>query len=263
VFRQSTVPEGQQMIPNTIHMIYPVTDKTRPWSIINSLAVRLAQKHHDKNHICITTNKPLDLPKEIRESVGIIELELPTHIEGVEIKWPQYVADVMRLQILANYGGIYMDTDILLQKPLTEFLSEARLVMSWETPNRRSISNALMISPPGNLFVEEWLRRMPEAVQSDTWAYGGVVLPAKMASNPYLNESLTILPHTFCCPLDLSRPWLFDSALKAEAKEKIKDAYAVHVFETYWRDIIKDITPEWLEKTDCLLTELGTGLWGQ
>lgn len=244
------------MIPATIHMIYPVTDKTRPWSIVNDLAVKLAQKHHDKNHICITTNKPMDLPKWVRESVGIIELELPTHFEGVEIVYPQYIADIMRLQILRDYGGIYMDTDILLQKPLDEYLSEERLVMSWETPNRQSISNALMMSPPNNLFVEEWLRRMADAIQSNTWAYGGVVLPAKMASNPYLNESCNVLPHNFCCPLDLSRDWLFNPTLKAEAKEKIKDSHAIHVFETYWRDIIKNITLEWIENNDCLFSEL-------
>lgn len=247
------------MIPNIIHMIYPVTDKTRPWSVINTLAVKLARKHHD-GRIFIWTNDKYKIPEDVRFTIRIMACELPTHLEGVEIKWPQYVADVMRLQILRDHGGIYMDTDILLQKPLTEFLSEERLVMSWETADRMSMSNALMMSPPNNLFVEEWLRRMPEAVQSDTWAYGGVVLPAKMASNPYLNENMTVLPHTFCCPLGLSQPWLFDPKLKVEAKEKIKDADAIHVFETYWRDTIKNITPEWLEKTDCLLTELGTGL---
>jgi hypothetical protein len=253
------------MIPSTIHMIYPMTDKTRPWSIVNDLAVKLAQKHHDPNHISITTNKPMDLPKWVRESVGIVEIELPTHFEGVEIVYPQYIADIMRLQILRDYGGIYMDTDILLQKPLAEFLSEVRLVMSWETQNRRSISNALMMSSPGNslmmpppgyVFIEEWLDRMPKAIQSNTWAYGGVVLPALMAENPYLKDYCVVLDHTFCCPLDLSRDWLFNPALKAEAKNKIKDAHAIHVFETYWRDIIKNITLEWIENNDCLFSEL-------
>jgi len=252
------------MIPNTIHMIYPVTDKTRPWSVINTLAVRLARKHHD-GRIFIWTNDEYKIPEDVRSTIRIMACELPAHIEGVEIKWPQYVADVMRLQILRDHGGIYMDTDILLQKPLTKFLSEVRLVMSWETTDRRSISNALMMSPPGNslmmpppgyVFIEEWLDRMPKAIQSETWAYGGVVLPALMAENPYLKDYCVVLDHTFCCPLDLSRPWLFDSALKAEAKEKIKDAYAIHVFETFWRDIIKDITPEWIEQNDCLITEL-------
>lgn len=248
------------MIPNTIHMIYPVTEKTRPWSIINTLAVKLARKHH-KYSIYIWTNDAPSIPEHVRNEVEIVHIDLPTHVEDVKIAYPQYIADVMRLQILRDYGGIYMDTDILLQKPLTKFLSEEMLVMSWEGADRRSISNALMISPPNHLFIEEWLRRIPQAIQSNTWAYGGVVLPAKMASNPYLNENLTIMPHTFCCPLDLAQPWLFDPKLKSEAKEKVKDADAIHVFETYWRDTIKNITPEWLEKTDCLLTELGTGLW--
>lgn len=254
------------MIPNTIHMIYPVTEKTRPWSIINTLAVKLARKHHD-GPIRLWTNDVHSLPLSIYNLASVCSTDLPTHIEGVEIKYPQYIADVMRLQILRDHGGIYMDTDILLQKPLTEFLSEVRLVMSWETQDRRSISNALMMSPPGNslmmpppgyVFIEEWLGRMPKAIQSETWAYGGVVLPALMAEEPYLKDYCTVLDHTFCCPLDLSRPWLFDPALKAEAKKKIKDAYAVHVFETFWRDIIKDITPDWIEQNDCLISELIT-----
>ncbi len=250
------------MIPNSIHMIYPVTDKTRPWSFINTLAVTLACKHHHHGSIYIWTNDEARIPGDVRAMVTLMVTELPTHLEGVEIVYPQYVADVMRLQILSEHGGIYMDTDILLQKPLTEFLSEERLVMSWETSDRRSISNALMMSPPNNLFVAEWLRRMPEAVQSNTWAYGGVVVPAKMASNPYLNDSCMILPHTFCCPLDLSQPWLFEPSLKSQAQQKIRDSHAVHVFETYWRDTIGRITPAWLEHTDCLLTELGKPLSG-
>lgn len=247
------------MIPNVIHMIYPVTEKTRPWSLINTLSVKMARKHHD-GPILIWTNKPDLIPQEVHDIASVTFISLPTHAGTTRIEYPQYVADVLRLDLLYVSGGIYMDTDILLQKPLTEFLSEERLVMSWETLDRKSISNALMISPPNNLFIGEWMRRMPEAVQNETWAYGGVVLPAKMASNPYLNDSCVILTKQFCCPLDLSRPWLFDPALKAEAKDKIIGCHAIHVFETYWREIIKDITPEWLDKTDCLLTELGKPL---
>ena len=38
-------------------------------------------------------------------------------------KWA-YVSDVARLWILYNEGGIYMDTDVELYKPLDEFLNE-------------------------------------------------------------------------------------------------------------------------------------------
>ena len=38
-------------------------------------------------------------------------------------KWA-YVSDVARLWVLYNYGGIYMDTDVEVYKPLNEFLNE-------------------------------------------------------------------------------------------------------------------------------------------
>ena len=41
-----------------------------------------------------------------------------------------------------------------------------------------------------------------------------------------------------------------------EAKEKCKDSYAIHVFETYWRDVVKNIDEQWIKKYDCLFSEL-------
>jgi hypothetical protein len=194
------------------------------------------------------------LPVEIRKC------ELPTHIGRAEIVWPQYVSDVMRLQILLEHGGIYMDTDIISMMGLDSHLKIAgehnRLVMSWEDPSMTSVCNALMISPQGNKFIKAWLDKMPEAIQSPIWAQGGVVLPAELAKDESLKDTRAILHHSFACPLDLSKNWMFDPALKQEAKERVGNAHAIHVFETFWRDIIKDITPEWIENNDCLFSEL-------
>lgn len=244
------------MIPKIIHFIYPVTDKTRPWSIVNSLAVDLALKVHKNHQIWIWSNNPSQVP--YFEGAITRFCDLPTQIGGKEIVWPQYVSDVMRLQILLEHGGIYMDTDILSLKPLDEFMHHP-LVLSWETSHYESISNALMMAKPDNLFLQAWLDKMPEAMESRTWAYGGVVLPRKLALNPYLLQDRTILENSFCCPLDLSQNWLFDPAMKEQAKEKSKNSYAIHVFETYWRDVVKRITPEWCKKNDCFFSEI----WSQ
>jgi hypothetical protein len=161
----------------------------------------------------------------------------------------------MRLQILLEHGGIYMDTDIISLKPFTA-IDENVLTISWEDKSMESICNAFMISPPSNLFIKSWLDKMPEAVTNPTWAYGGVVLPKELALNPDLENKRSILDHKLACPLDLQANWMFDPKLKDAAKEKIADAYNIHIFETFWRDIIKDITPEWIEKNDCLFSEL-------
>lgn len=245
-------------IPNIIHFIYPVTEKTRPWSMVNTLSVQSALKCYPNHKIFIWTNDPISLPifdYEGNQRVTIVFDDLPTQVGGVEIVWPQYVSDVMRLQILLEHGGIYMDTDIINLRPFTP-TDEKVLTLSWETSKAESISNAMMMTPPNNLFISQWLEGMPEAVTNPTWAYGGVVLPKKLALNPFLEDQRVILSNKLCCPLDLSKNWMFDPVLKEEAKEKLNGAYAIHVFETFWRDVVKDITPEWIEQNDCLFSEL-------
>lgn len=240
-----------------IHFIYPVTKLTRPWSIINTLAMTLARKYHPDADIWLWTNAPDQVPSVEAE---IRKVDLPTHLGGIEIVWPQYVSDVMRLQILYNHGGVYMDTDMLLRMDLNDHIKGAynheRLWLSWEDADRTSICNALMISPPGNAFVKAWLEKMPEALQSHTWAQGGVVLPAQLAKDETLKNSVAVLHHTFACPLSLSHQWLFDPKLKSEAKHRINGATAIHVFETFWRDVIQHITPDWCEQNDCLFSEI-------
>ena len=247
-----------------IHFIYPVTPKTRPWSLVNHAAVMLARRHHPNDEIIIWTNEP-ESSFRMRISAALTHSEirsiaLPTHIEGVEIGWPQYIADVMRLQILIEHGGVYMDTDILLRQPLDAhigFVESSRVaLMSWETPQKTSVCNALMISPPGNEFVAEWLRRIPQALQSPTWAQGGVVLPAQIAADESLRNSRLIVNNNFACPLDLSRPWLFDPALREEAIRLASGSHAIHVFESFWRDIVKDIDADWIARTPCLFSDI-------
>jgi len=246
------------MTPDTIHFIYPVTDLTRPFSYLNALAVRMAAKVQNPDRILFWTNAPpesIAYWDDIKDLVTVIPTAVPTEFRGQPIKWPQYAADVMRLQILLAHGGIYMDTDILLLKPLHEHLGD-KLVLSWENKAETSISNALMISPPNNELIRCWLDVMPIALASPTWAYGGVIAPVTLAKDRDFKPYRTLLPNTFCCPLNLSRPWLFDPAVADEAEALSKDATAIHVFETYWRDRVKDIDHDYVQRTDDLFSRI-------
>lgn len=243
--------------PNTIHFIYPVTDKTRPWSVVNDLSVETAFNVYKDHQIYIWTNEPYRIPFHdvCHDRVQIRKTELPTHIGGAEIVWPQYISDVMRLQILYEHGGIYMDTDMISLREFKPY-DETVLSFCWETEFCESICNAYMATPPKNEFIKAWLDRMPAAVSNPTWAFGGVVVPYEMTNDPALDPHYNVLSHRFFCPFDLSKNWMFDPKLKAEAKEIMGNPCSIHIFETFWRDIIKDITPNWIEQNDCLFSEL-------
>ena len=252
-------------LPNIIHFVYPVTELTRPLSYLNYIAVRRALLIHRPDRVLFWTNLNKltgHWGELIEPMVTLMPCEAISEYDGTPIRWPQYMSDVLRLQILQEYGGIYMDTDMLLQKPLYEWMGD-KMVMSWEPsePLGVSVCNALIISPADNNFIFMWLELMGHALKSDIWAEAGVNLPAelwKTVQGHHLAKHVEIVDPYFFCPLDLKQNWLFTPELKAEAKYKTKDSLAIHAFETFWRIQVSEVTPEWCSRNDCLFTDLAS-----
>lgn len=207
--------------------------------------------------------KPSPWWDAIQPLVDIHFTQFSTSFGGTEIGWPHYASDVFRLQVLRDHGGIYLDTDMFLLSPLHEFLEDPdnRIFMSFEPSNdgtQKSICNALIISEPYNGFIGQWLKRMPDALKSNTWAYGGTQIPYLLHKEYIRLGWSQIKSPEFFCPLDLSRNWLFATDLETirEAEDITRFSYAIHGFESFWRDIVKDITPEWCEQNDSLFSRI-------
>ena len=49
-----------------------------------------------------------------------------------ENKMWAYVADYARLKVLYERGGVYFDTDITVEKDITDLLAKNKLVLGWE-----------------------------------------------------------------------------------------------------------------------------------
>lgn len=74
--------------------------------------------------------------------------------EAYESKKWAFVTDVVRLFALVNYGGIYMDTDVEVLKPLDELL-EYEAVSGFE--NKTHIPTGLMACEKGHPLFNEFL----------------------------------------------------------------------------------------------------------
>ena len=79
-----------------------------------------------------------------------------------------YVADVARLWVLLHEGGIYMDTDVEVYKPLDEFLGEEAF-MGFEDSNY--LSTAVIGAEKGNPYIRLMLDyyNAIEFVKYDIW----------------------------------------------------------------------------------------------
>ena len=70
-----------------------------------------------------------------------------------------FLSDFFRFTVLYRFGGVYIDTDVELFKPLDEFLGY-RMFLGFIFDD--SIGTALIGTEPGNPLMLEWLHRLEE-----------------------------------------------------------------------------------------------------
>jgi hypothetical protein len=100
-------------------------------------------------------------------------------------------ADVMRLQWLIENGGIYLDSDTICVKPLTNLL-HCRAVMGHEFKN--GLCNAVILSVRANPFLREWLSEFQN--YRGQWDSHAVFAPWTVSQRPQNTQNITILPRT-------------------------------------------------------------------
>ncbi|KAI8967881.1 hypothetical protein BDF20DRAFT_828546 [Mycotypha africana] len=108
-------------------------------------------------------------------------------------------ADVVRLQVLQEYGGIYLDLDLIPLKPVDHLLKKEFVMAQEGVDGSIGLCNAMIMSKPQSRFVQRWYSTY-STFDSSNWNYHSVILPGKLA--PFFPNEVTLLNHTaFFWPL--------------------------------------------------------------
>lgn len=239
------------MIPNVIHFIWLTGPKSREFSFINYLAVRAAHDVQKPERILIHTNaEPAGNPnwERIRPYVEIVPVEAPETCNGFALEHVQYQADVLRLEILRDQGGVYLDTDMLLLKPIK--LTVASCIISPDTADDpKSMNAGFIAAEPGSPFITKWLSWFEV---NDTWAYGAVVLPWKLYAED--GTGVELRSATGFLPFG----WQDKSILGNESRQakRFARATAVHMWETIWSRDLAQIHDGYLRTSDSHFAQL-------
>jgi len=128
--------DGKTMIPKTIHYCYFGGNPLPP---LAETCIESWQKYCPDFEI-------------IRWDEGNYTLDSNPYIKEAttEKKWA-FVSDYFRLDVLYNYGGIYMDTDVELIKPINEFLNHSAF-SGFESKN--GIPTGIIGAVKGNGWIE-------------------------------------------------------------------------------------------------------------
>ncbi|XP_074653988.1 uncharacterized protein LOC141908075 isoform X2 [Tubulanus polymorphus] len=101
----------------------------------------------------------------------------PTSIYGNSIRVQEHKSDVVRLEAVLAYGGIYTDLDVIVLKSMDP-LRKFPMTMGLEEP--MMLCNGIIISAPQAEFLKIWHNEYKNFSDAQ-WAVHSVVVPAQLA----------------------------------------------------------------------------------
>lgn len=82
--------------------------------------------------------------------------------------WKRFQSDLLRLELLYQYGGVYVDTDVEPLKCFNDLLDHEALVAyspHRDPSNRRLLTQAVLASAPGHPWIGACISALPDAVR--------------------------------------------------------------------------------------------------
>lgn len=267
------------MIPNIIHFVFGLLPDFggRPFMLFHYLAIKSAYEVNkpDKIYFVCAYEPEGDYFERSKKYIEIVKVKPPDSVFGNTLNHYAHKADVIRMERMIEYGGIYLDLDVICDKPLAPFLSKNKLQIApayhyWQyepqTPLRkllyhlwihrpqkkrilRGLCNAVLIAPPEDKFLKRWYETyvyFRSQGHDEYWDEHSVRIPA-LLSQIYYDEVDILEDHYFFYPS-------FDKwglKLLFEEGHTFEEAYLFHLWESLSFDkYLCLLTEESIHKTD-------------
>jgi len=169
------------MIPNIIHFVYGLKSDFggKGFSFVHFLAVVTAWKVNRPETIYFhyAYEPSGEWWEKAKPYLALNRITPPTEIFGRPLEHFAHKADVVRLEMLMKYGGIYLDMDAVCVNCFQPLLQET-FVMG--KVHGLGLCNAVILSSPDSEFLRIWYERYHD-FDGTCWDYHSVKLPLKLA----------------------------------------------------------------------------------
>ena len=243
------------MIPKIVHFIYFSSPE---FPLYAYLAVKSASVtlRPDKIFLYRGHNAPVldgEWWERARNFVEVISVEPPATVFGRPLLHVAHRADVFRLKLLIEMGGIYLDLDTICRRSF-DCLLNYECVMGHQTKDEGyGLCNAVMLARPGSIFLKSWLDEYSSFRSSGLdqyWDEHSVRLPLKLAVTILKSDPrrLRIEPQ-----LSFFDPGFNVDGLRRlfEDNETFPDAFCHHLWYSYSNNrYLKRLSPAVIRTVD-------------
>lgn len=120
-----------------------------------------------------------------------VSVNPPSKIGNRKIVFLEHKSDILRLQILREYGGIYLDTDQLLLTSLDKFRDRE---CTMGVASDGYLGSAVIIASKNSAFIKKWMDSY-SAYKPNSWGQNSVIMATKLAKQ---NPNLIHLERHYC-----------------------------------------------------------------
>lgn len=241
-------------IPSLYHLIRfseKTELETRPFGLIEYLAVRSCAQVNRPGLIRFYCDKePWGAWWELaKPHVEVVWMRPPASTHGIALSHAAHQADVARLEILLEHGGIYLDLDVMCLRPFLE-LQNASMVMGEESGV--GLCNAVILAERGAPFLRRWLDAYA-GFRAEDWNALSVREPARLAAD-HPDEVRVLDERKLFWPMYW--PEQLEVFFRSTGSRFCRESYSVHLWATLSREYLDEITPKvvWERESEfCLL----------
>ncbi len=249
--------EWDTLIPRTLHYCFGLSPDFggKPWSLVHYVCLKSAVERIKPTEVFFYCEYEPSGPwwELTRPMVTLKKIEAPREIFGNPILHPAHRADVVRLETLIAFGGIYLDADVFVHASFDPLLGHSVVMGEQYTyGNFDGLCNAVILGEKDAPFLKRWYaeyRSFRSKGRDEFWGEHPVLVPGRLARQ--FPAEIKVLPHTAFFWPTYSRA---DQAKMFRSREPIdlQGAYATHLWEqAAWERYLDQLTPRRVRAVDC------------
>lgn len=251
------------MIPKKFHFVFGLAEDfgNKPWGLAHYLSIKSALDVNDveKANFYYKYKPEGEWFERIEDRLNLIRIEPPTEIFGRPLLHIAHQTGVIRLQILLEDGGIYMDVDTICNKPFDDLLNNQCVLGVQGRPDGaiEGLCDGVILAEKDSDFIKHWLlsyQSHRSKGRDQYWAEHAVHMPYQLSKQ--YPELIHVEPYdSFHYPLYHSdEPLASTVGIKLLFEQDgVSNSYCHHLWETVsWEPYLKDLTPEKIVEEDTL-----------
>ena len=220
------------LVPNIVHFIWFNTE-TKKFPFNSMLSVLSAHKLINPDIIYFHTNREPNGPyfQRIKQlpNLKVMYREPPATLFGETVKEPIFYtshSNVDRVKVLMEYGGIYLDFDVIVTSPFEE-LRKYPCTIGLEQDTKAC--GSVIVCAKTSFFLYMWINAYLDDYRIEEWAYNTGQVPFKLARR---------YPHLVHVDKNrLNRPNFKElDMIWGPTEFKWEKNYAVHTWYRLWKD---------------------------